>query len=225
MNSAAGDPKNDNGRTADMTPQTATTAASTVPPTPVPVPAMEHTPDALCALLKSVGENRDKGAFARLFEFFAPRLKSFYLRGGSGEAAAEEMVQETLLLVWRKAQLFDPAIAGASTWIYAIARNQRIDRLRRERRYTQLEDHMLDNEEAEEAKGDATVYAAQTEARLHDAIRDLPSQQVEVLQLSFFENKSHSEIAERLKLPVGTVKSRLRLAFGKLRASLEDIRE
>jgi RNA polymerase sigma-70 factor (ECF subfamily) len=136
-----------------------------------------------------------------------------------------EQTPEPLLLVWRKASLFDPSIAGASTWIFAIARNQRIDRIRRERRFTQLEDHMLDGDAAEAPKGDETVYAAQTESRLHDAIQDLPEQQVEVLKLSFFENRSHSEIATHLKLPVGTVKSRLRLAFGKLRASLEDIWE
>ena len=84
---------------------------------------------------------------------------------------------------------------------------------------------MLDGEEAEDPKGDETVYASQSESRLHEAIQHLPPQQVEVLQMSFFENKSHSEIAESLKLPVGTVKSRLRLAFGKLRTSLEDIWE
>ncbi len=185
----------------------------------------EQTPESLCDLLRAVGVDQDKAAFAELFAFFAPRLKSFYLRGGAANATAEEMVQETLLLVWRKAAMFDASLAGASTWIFAIARNHRIDRFRRERRFTQLEDHMLDAEVAEDPKGDETVYAAQTETRLHNAIQELPPQQVEVLQLSFFENRSHSEIASHLKLPIGTVKSRLRLAFGKLRAGLEDIWE
>lgn len=208
-----------------MTPQTASPAVSAAPPPVAARTPLDQTPESLRELLQTVAESQDKSAFSQLFAFFAPRLKSFYLRGGAGDAAAEEMVQETMLLVWRKASLYDAAIAGASTWIFAIARNQRIDRIRRERRFTQLEDHMLDGEEAEGPKGDETVYASQSESRLHEAIQDLPPQQVEVLQMSFFENKSHSEIAEMLKLPVGTVKSRLRLAFGKLRTSLEDIWE
>ncbi len=225
MSNTSGDPKEPGSRKPDMTPQTAPSAISTAPPPVVARTPLQQTPESLRQLLQTVAELQDKTAFAQLFAFFAPRLKSFYLRGGAGGAAAEEMVQETMLLVWRKASLFDPAIAGASTWIFAIARNQRIDRIRRERRFTQLDDHMLDKEEAEDPKGDETVYASQSEARLHDAIQDLPPQQVEVLQMSFFENKSHSEIAEVLTLPIGTVKSRLRLAFGKLRTSLEDIWE
>lgn len=225
MSNTTGDPKEPGARKPDMMPQT---TSSVVSPAPLPVVArtpLEQTPQSLSELLQTLAEHQDKTAFSQLFAFFAPRLKSFYLRGGAGDAAAEEMVQETMLLVWRKATLFNPAIAGASTWIFAIARNQRIDRIRRERRFIQLEDHMLDDEEADDPKGEETVYAAQSEARLHDAIQDLPPQQVKVLQMSFFENKSHSEIAEMLKLPVGTVKSRLRLAFGKLRTSLEDIWE
>ena len=208
-----------------MTPQTASSATTAVHLSHMPSAPPEQTPETLCELLKSVGLRQDKEAFTELFAFFAPRLKSYYMRGGARDAAAEELVQDTMLLVWRKAALFDASIAGASTWIFAIARNQRIDRIRRERRLTQLEDHMLDAEESEDPRGDDAVFASQAETRLHDAIRELPPQQVEVLHMSFFENRSHSEIAAQLNLPVGTVKSRLRLAFGKLRSNLEDMWE
>lgn len=208
-----------------MTPQLASQTAAAAPPLGAMQSASAHSPEALSELLQLIGRTRDRNAFARLFEFFAPRLKSFFLRGGAQDAAAEELVQDTLLIVWRKAEMFNAEIAGASTWIYAIARNQRIDRLRRERRSTPLDDRMLDNEPAEEPAGDDVVYAAQAEARLHEAIAVLPPEQVEILHMSFFEHRSHSEIAERLNLPVGTVKSRLRLAFGKLRKSLEDMWE
>ncbi len=197
-------------------------ALETAPSTSAP---LDQSPAALVEFLTAVGERKDADAFSSLFGFFAPRIKSFYLRSGANDALAEEMMQETLLLVWRKASLFNPAIAGASTWIYTIARNHRIDRFRREQRFTQLEDHVADNEQAEDAKAEDAVFATQSEALLHDAIRQLPSEQIEVLHLSFFENHTHSEIAQRLKLPMGTVKSRLRLAFGKLRNNLEGMLE
>ncbi|MGI9415972.1 MAG: sigma-70 family RNA polymerase sigma factor [Hyphomicrobiales bacterium] len=179
------------------------------------------TPDRLNELLNTVGANRDDAAFAGLFGFFAPRLKGFFIRSGAQEAMAEEMMQETMLLVWRKAHMFNPKLAGASTWIFTIARNHRIDRLRRERRFAPLDDQRLDEQEADGPKADEAVSAAQTEELLHRALRELPGEQVEVVQLSFFEHQTHSEIAQRLKLPIGTVKSRLRLAFGKLKSSLE----
>ena len=208
-----------------MTPQSTSSAAVPLDPPPAGTVVPDFSPDMLSALLRAVGDSRDKKAFSTLFGFFAPRLKSFFLRGGASETMAEEMMQETLLLVWRKAALFNHAIAGASTWIYAIARNQRIDHLRKERRFTQIDAYMLNADEVEEHKGEDEVYATQSEALLSGAMRDLPAEQVEVLRLSFFENHSHSEIAQKLKLPIGTVKSRLRLAFGKLRNSLEGILE
>ena len=182
-------------------------------------------PARLNALLMSISQDRDEGAFVDLFDHFAPRLKGFFMRGGAQDAMAEEMMQETMLLVWRKAHLFNHQIAGASTWIFTIARNHRIDRLRRERRFAPLDDQLLEEIEAEGPKADEAVNASQTEELLHRAIDQLPSEQMEVVQLSFFENRTHSEIAQRLRLPIGTVKSRLRLAFGKLKSNLEGLLE
>ena len=184
-------------------------------------PNQAGAPAHLNALLTSLGAARDEAVFAELFECFAPKLKGFFMRSGAEEAMADDMMQETMLLVWRKAHTFNPGIAGASTWIFTIARNHRIDRLRRERRFAPLDETVRDEEDTDATKADDAVQAAQTEVLLHRAIGDLPSDQMDVIHLSFFEHRTHNEIAERLKLPIGTVKSRLRLAFGKLRSSLE----
>ena len=190
-----------------------------------PIGPLLDAPARLNALLIEIGAKQDESAFAELFDHFAPRLKGFFMRGGAQDAMAEEMMQETLLLVWRKAHMFNQEIAGASTWIFTIARNHRIDRLRRERRFSPLDDSLLEDVEADGPKADDAVNASQTEEILHRAIENLPAEQIEVVQLSFFENRTHSEIAKQLKLPIGTVKSRLRLAFGKLKSSLEGLLE
>ncbi|HEY1749977.1 MAG TPA: sigma-70 family RNA polymerase sigma factor [Caulobacteraceae bacterium] len=163
----------------------------------------------------------DRTAFADLFGHFAPRVKSYLLRLGAAPALAEELAQETLLAVWRKAAGFDPAKAAASTWIFTIARNLRIDAARRERR-GDVADDPSDAPEAEPAP-DARLAAAQSEGRIRHALTALPPEQAEVVRLSFFSDKPHSEIAEQLGLPLGTVKSRLRLAMGRLRESLGDL--
>lgn len=174
---------------------------------------------ALSGLLVAVGTAQDKGAFAELFRFFAPRLKSFLLRLGSDSAAAEEAMQEAMVLIWRKAALYDPAKAGASTWVFTIARNVRIDRIRRERR-PQLDpnDPALVPDPIDEP--DASLTRSQSRENIREAMSRLSEPERQVLQLSFFEDLSHSEIAKTLGVPLGTVKSRIRLAFGKLRGSL-----
>jgi len=184
-------------------------------------PNQAGAPARLNALLTRLGTARDEAVFSELFEFFAPKLKGFFVRSGAEEAMADDMMQETMLLVWRKAHTFNPQIAGASTWIFTIARNHRIDRLRRERRFAPLDETTREEEDTDATKADDAVQAAQAESLLHQAIGELPPDQMDVIQLSFFEHRTHNEIAERLKLPIGTVKSRLRLAFGKLRSSLE----
>ena len=171
-------------------------------------------------LILAIASGRDRAAFAELFRHFAPRVKSYMLRLGAPPEMAEELAQETLLTVWRKAALFDPARAGASTWIFTIARNLRIDALRRERR------PLIDLPEVDpepEATPDVLFDGAERDSRLRRAMTDLPPDQAEVVRLSFFEDKPHSEIAERLGLPLGTVKSRLRLALLKLRAATGDL--
>jgi RNA polymerase sigma-70 factor (ECF subfamily) len=178
-------------------------------------------PAALSGMLVAVGTARDKGAFADLFRFFAPRLKSYLLRLGSDGASAEEAMQEAMVLIWRKASLYDPAKASASTWIFTIARNVRIDRIRRERRpQFDPNDPALVPDPADVP--DASLARSQSREHVREALAGLSAAEREVLQLSFFEELSHSEIAKAIGVPLGTVKSRIRLAFGKLRGSLAE---
>ena len=176
-------------------------------------------PDA-SALVVAVAR-RDRAAFATLFEHFAPRVKSYMLKLGATPAAAEELAQEALLAVWRKADSFDPSRAGAAAWIFTIARNLRIDAVRRDRIF-----RVLDGEPKEEASGEpgpeAQLAGNQQSAAIRRAMTTLPREQVEVIRLSFFEDKAHGEIADTLQLPLGTVKSRLRLAMTRLKAILGD---
>ncbi len=171
-------------------------------------------------LILAIAAHGDRQAFAALFERFAPRVKGYLVRLGVSAGAAEELAQETMLAVWRKAALFDPARAGASTWIFTIARNLRIDALRRDRPAPPAEEIAPEPE----APADAAVLAAERDARVRRALAALSREQAEVVELSFFSDEPHSTIAERLGLPLGTVKSRLRLAMSRLRTLLEDQR-
>jgi RNA polymerase sigma-70 factor (ECF subfamily) len=171
------------------------------------------------ALIVGIGQRRDRDAFAALFRHFAPRVKSYLLRLGASVEAAEELAQETLLTVWRRAEAYDPAKAAASTWIFTIARNLRIDRARRENRPPPEDDP---SDFVAPPAPDAAVCAAQDETRVGEAIARLPPEQAQVVRLAFYAAKAHSEIAVELGLPLGTVKSRLRLAMARLRASLDE---
>jgi RNA polymerase sigma-70 factor, ECF subfamily len=181
-----------------------------------PPPAVAFA-DAIAA----IATRADREAFARLFGHFAPRVKSYMLRLGASPALAEELAQETLLTVWRKAGAFDPGKAAASTWIFRIARNLRIDGLRRERRPEPVADPSDDPDEA--PTPDAAMAATQSEGRVRHALLSLPAEQAEVVRLSFYSDKAHAEIAAELGLPLGTVKSRIRLALNRLRMSLGDL--
>lgn len=166
----------------------------------------------------------DRDAFARLFEKFAPRVKSYLLRLGAPPAAAEDLAQDAMVALWRRAASFDPVKARATTWIYVIARNAWIDKLRRERVRLAYGDEFLGSEASTDEAPDDAVSRGQDEDRVHAALDALSDEQREVVRLSFFEDRPHSEIAERLSLPLGTVKSRLRLALGKLKAQWEQHR-
>jgi len=174
---------------------------------------------SLNALLIRVGEARDRAAFEMLFRHFAPRIKAYLLRLGAGAAAAEDLAQEAMLAIWRKAAMFDPAKASAATWIFTIARNLRIDALRRERRPEFDPNDPAFVPEAEPA-ADAGMVRADEDARLREAITLLSPEQAKVVELSFFADKPHSLIAQELGLPLGTVKSRLRLAMTHIRTAL-----
>lgn len=173
-------------------------------------------------LLQRIALHNDAEAFRTLFENFAPRVKSYMIRQGADPATAEELAQETLMTVWRKAQLYSGEKGSATTWIYTIARNLRIDRIRRETVWQELPDG-LNEEPSGDLPPDEVVSQGERRDRVQAALRTLPQDQHEVVILSYLEGLSHSEIAERLELPLGTVKSRMRLAYQKLRETVEDL--
>jgi len=170
-------------------------------------------------LLIAVGATRDRAAFESLFRHFAPRVKAYLLRLGAGSAAAEDLAQEAMLSVWRKASLFDARKASAATWIFTIARNLRIDALRRERR-PEFDPNDPAFVPEPDAHADAGLIRGDDEARLREAIGKLSPEQAKVVELSFFADKPHSLIAKELGLPLGTVKSRLRLAMSRIRGTV-----
>ncbi len=172
-------------------------------------------------LLVLVATRQDRAAFAELFAYYAPRVKSYLMRLGADNAQAEEIAQDVMVTVWRKAALFDRAQASVSTWIFRIARNRRIDVFRRTRKPD------LDPEEpmilpAGVEAPDAQIEAMETETRVRAAMKDLPEEQLLLLRMAFYEGLSHREIAEKLDVPLGTVKSRIRLAFGKMKSRLDN---
>lgn len=164
---------------------------------------------------------QDKHAFAELFGRYAGRVKAFLRRGGTVEADADELAQEVLVTVWRKAHLFDARKAAASTWIFAIARNRRIDLIRKRARPQPDQEDPLFVPDPE--PGGLEVLSAQQQAtRVRACMGHLPPDQIVVLRAAFYDGLTHAEIATHLDLPLGTVKSRIRLAFKFMRSELGD---
>lgn len=190
------------------------------PPETAPM-AVPAAPGDMNRLLLKVAAESDREAFNALFMFFAPRIKSYLMKLGAAADLADDLAQETMLRVWRKARLFDPSKASASTWIFTIARNVRIDAARRAAKpdLDPNEPSLLPEHEPEP---DTTIDRSARDERIKAAFAALPPAQHEVVMLHFVEDLAHSEIAERLSLPLGTVKSRLRLAFDKIRKDLGD---
>ena len=180
------------------------------------LPAPNARGDQYAELLSRVAGARDRAAFADLFDHFAPRLKSFMMRKGSNAEQAEDLVQETLIAVWSKAAMFSTDRGSVSTWIFTIARNLRIDRLRREKSqlYTDLEDFDAPDLRtgAEESLG-----RSQEDNHVARALAQIPAEQRDLLILSYVEDVAQSEIATRLNIPLGTVKSRMRLGYQRMR--------
>ena len=146
-----------------------------------------------------IRDQQDQDAFAELFNHFAPRVKSFLMKSGADETLAEECSQEVMVTLWRKAHLFDPTRASVATWIFTIARNKKIDALRRQNR----------------------PEPQQESTRLAAAIEDLPEKQRDIVKRAFYGDLSHQEIAMETGLPLGTIKSRIRLALDRMRHSLK----
>lgn len=180
------------------------------------------TTRAMADLLHRVANARDTEAFKKLFLSFAPRVKSYMMRQGADAHTAEELAQETLLMVWRKAGLYSGDKGSATTWIFTIARNLRIDRLRREVAWQPLPEGS-EEEPSTDPLPDEELDTRERRDRVRAALAELPADQSEVVTLSYIEGLSHSEIAQRLGLPLGTVKSRMRLAYLKVRAAVEDL--
>jgi RNA polymerase sigma-70 factor, ECF subfamily len=175
------------------------------------------------ALLLRVARG-DRDAFAALFGRYAAKVKGYLIRLGAAGAIAEDLAQDAMVNVWRRAQSFDPAKAKCSTWIFVIARNAWIDKLRREKVELAYRAVTIVKEESDDEAPDDAAERVQSEAQIESALATLSEEQRQVVRLSFFEDRPHSEIAERLDLPLGTVKSRLRLALIKLRAHWEQLK-
>lgn len=178
------------------------------------------TPDEAADHLEAIAARQDRAAFAALFKHYAPRVRAFIMRGGASAEFAQEVAQEALIMVWRKAASFDRGRASAATWIYAIARNKRIDLLRRSNRPAIETEDWLTIFAPEDEGADKSILAGQTYTRVKELLEGLSPDQLVVIRKAFFEDKTHTAIAEELKLPLGTVKSRIRLALGRLREAL-----
>ncbi len=182
------------------------------------VTVVDTARQAWVAEVDRIKTHRDQGAFAALFRHFAPRVKAFLMKSGATEVLAEEVAQEVMATLWQKAHLFDPARASVATWIFTIARNRKIDALRKQRR-PEPED-LPWGPEAEPDQADALSLQEDTE-RLTRALAQLPEKQKDLIERAYFGDLSHSEIAEATGLPLGTIKSRIRLALERLRHQMK----
>ena len=179
-----------------------------------------NTNDDLALCVELIGKNQDKFAFNSIFKYFAPRLKSFLIKAGSTDTQAEEVIQEVMIAVWTKSSTYDSSKSSVSTWIYTIARNKRIDKIRKEKRH-----YLSESDEGLEIPVDSTqekeIFASQVSNSLKKYMSNLPEEQSKLLKLSYFYNKTHADISSELKIPLGTVKSRIRLALTKMRHLVE----
>ncbi|MCB1381094.1 MAG: sigma-70 family RNA polymerase sigma factor [Alphaproteobacteria bacterium] len=189
----------------------------------------QHPPDrrledkVLRRLIEAVAKNLDRVAFAELFDRLAPRIKSFMLRKGASAELAEDLVQDTMIAVWTKAGLYAPDKGSVAGWVFTIARNLRIDRLRRNQNVNHVAIEDFDCPSDGIGPDEELALQQQREGVMR-ALESIPEDQKQILILSFIEDVPQSAIAERLNLPLGTVKSRMRLAYGRLRKTLENLK-
>ncbi len=169
----------------------------------------------------AVRDRRDREAFGRLFDFYAPRLKAVAMRSGANAAQAEDIVQDVMLAVWHRAAQFDATRAQVSGWVYRIARNRQIDLARRAPRPVPEE-----IAEPDTASEDATdILALEQEAgHLREALARLKPDQREMIEKAYLGELSHTEIQDVTGLPLGTIKSRIRLGLDRLRHELKGLR-
>ncbi|ALO45058.1 sigma-70 family RNA polymerase sigma factor [Pseudohongiella spirulinae] len=186
--------------------------------------ATNRAPDPWADLVRQVAQKRDRAAFQQLYKHYTPLIRAFLLKSmgaGGDRSEAEEITQEVLIKVWNKAASFNPAKASVNTWIFTIARNTRIDFIRRNERNDrkiEIEDIWHEPESPEPL---VDLQQRRAEQVIRQAITSLPDEQLQVLYKAFMEGKSHNEVAEEMDLPLGTVKSRIRLALSKLQILID----
>tara|TARA_B100000073_G_C23652881_1_gene541334 strand:+ start:128 stop:706 length:579 start_codon:yes stop_codon:yes gene_type:complete len=182
--------------------------------------ASDATDVELSSYLKDIGESQDKSAFSSIFKYFAPRLKSFFVKLGCSDSQAEEIIQEVMIAVWTKSKTYDGTKSSVSTWIYTIAKNKRIDKIRKEKKHNIVEsDESLEIPTA--SKQEEQLLSTELNEKIQHSLQFLPKEQAELLKLSYFYEKTHTDIAKDLCLPLGTVKSRIRLALSKMKNLVE----
>ena len=166
--------------------------------------------------MNDIATNQDRVSFSNIFNHFAPRLKSYFVKAGASETQSEEIIQEVMIAVWTKASSYNKEKSSVSTWIYTIARNKRIDKIRKEKRH-----YLQESDEGLEIPVPSTqeneILTCQVSKKIQGFLDILPKEQSRLLKLSYFHEKTHTDIAKELKLPLGTVKSRIRLALSKMR--------
>ncbi|WP_156945988.1 sigma-70 family RNA polymerase sigma factor [Roseicyclus elongatus] len=181
------------------------------------VATVEVTEAYWVSRITAIAKDEDKVAFADVFRHFAPRVKGFLIKSGADDSLAEECMQDVMATLWQKAHMYDPARASVATWIFTIARNRKIDLIRK---YARPEPEDLPwGPEAEPDQADVMALQ-QDSARLADAIRQLPEKQRRLIERAYFGDLTHSEIAAETGLPLGTIKSRIRLALERLRHAM-----
>lgn len=180
--------------------------------------------DEVCynTLLNNISANKDKDSFIQLFEYFAPRVKSFLMKGGLTPEMADELSQETMLAVWNKAEQFDKSQASASTWIYTIARNKKIDFFRKNARRN-ITQHDLAFSPSEIESADDMVNFDDQQTKIKQTLKEIPQEQADLIFKAYFEDKTHKDISEETGIPLGTVKSRIRLGLERMRYFLDGV--
>jgi RNA polymerase sigma-70 factor, ECF subfamily len=176
--------------------------------------------DHLSSCLHDIADNQNIDAFKTIFKYFSPRLKSYLIKLGAVDNQAEEVIQEVMIAVWTKSASYDQSKSSVGTWIYTIARNKRIDKIRKEKRH-----YLSESDEGLEIPVESTqekeIFSNEISVKLKKYIDNLPKEQGKLLKLSYFYDKTHADISEELNIPLGTVKSRIRLALTKMRHLVE----
>lgn len=174
--------------------------------------------------MAAVSTQRDRASFMRIYDYFAPRLQRYLRNLGVPESVADELVQDVLLTLWRKAATFDPARASLGTWLYRVARNRYIDHVRKEPHWLPIQEGLDRLDLAESDRHDSQPESHFDQDQLKQAIDRLPPAQAKLVRMCYLESKSHSEISRELEMPLGSVKSSLRRSFAKLQVSMRAAR-